>query len=484
MKFLLISATLLASLACRAEVVLHPQAGNPLIADSIVEQDDKQIVVRIYSIFTRTVPKAGVAKLDDLSKNYTEFKAPDKPRTGTASAPAALTAARRAEIDKLIAAYFVAGADKSKILEEVKKNDAIAWSDVPTLSQAIFKAARGGLKLEEGDHVFGHPDCKGNVHIEVVPSKDPQAKLPVYMVLHGGGKDLGSWDLGGPDFIRVIKKKWSEGIFICPSVLQKEYAEWGGNPLEEVYCKELLKAAKRTWNIDTNRVYLGGYSMGGYGTWHIGGHEADLFASLVSGAGGILIGGGRGETWGWGIIGNLRHVPIAFLHGTADVQAPVWSDQTARDVLDALAKENPSSYQHKYMEYAGADHSGPFPHLEEAIPWALDFKRDPNPTKVTWEPSRECDCQLYWLRVDKPKFFTRLDAERDGNAIKLTTKRIASGFSVMLNDRMIDKDKPVTVTIEGKIAFEGRVYPSLSAMLQSADDKIDEEMFFPARIDF
>jgi hypothetical protein len=28
--------------------------------------------------------------------------------------------------------------------------------------------------------------------------------------------------------------------------------------------------------------------MGGYGTWHYGGHQADVFAGLVSGAGGIL----------------------------------------------------------------------------------------------------------------------------------------------------------------------------------------------------
>jgi hypothetical protein len=475
-----------AGLCVRAncEVVVFPAHGNPLIADEIESQDDTSMVVKIYNGFKKTIPKAAAAKVEDHNKDYTEFKAPATPRAGSSTAPAALSAARRSEIEKLIAGYFAAGADKAKVLSEIKQQDEIPWSEVASISQLIFTAARNGLKLKEGTQTFEYPGIKGEVHIEVAPGKDPKAKLPVFLILHGGGEGLGSWDIDGPRMIKMIKTKWSEGIFVCPSVMQKKYAEWGGNPDEEVYCRELMNSVKRTWNVDTNRIFLGGYSMGGYGTWHIGGHQADQFAGLVAGAGGILIGSGRGETWGWGIIANLMHVPIVFLHGTADQQAPVWSDQTARDILDAFEKENPERYKHKYMEYANADHSAPYAHLEEAIGWALAFKRDPNPKKFAWEPAREFDRSLYWLRVDKPHFFTRLEAERDGNSIKLKTKRLPSGFSVMLNEQMISKENPVTISIDGAAAFKGNVYPSLSAMIESIGDRIDDEMWYSARVDF
>jgi hypothetical protein len=494
--FVALLLTLILSPHAKSEVVVFPAKGNPLIADEIESQDDTSMIVKIYNGFKKTIPKGAVSKVEDHNKDYSEFKAPAAVRAGSSSAPAALKPERRAEIEKQIAAYFAPDADRAKILSEIKQHDEIPWSEVTTISQTIFKAARSGLKLKEGTQTFEVPEIKGikgEVHIEVVTGPTgpagpagigPKAKLPVFLILHGGGEGLGSWDIDAPHLIPLIKKKWTEGIFVCPSVMQKHYAEWGGNPDEEVYCRELLNAVKRSWNVDTDRVYLGGYSMGGYGTWHIGGHEADQFAGLVAGAGGILIGSGRGETWGWGIIANLMHLPIVFLHGTADQQAPVWSDQTARDILDVFEKENPDRYKHKYMEYANADHSAPYAHMEEAITWALAFKRDPNPKKFTWEPAREFDRSLYWLRVDKPHFFTRLEAEREGNTVKLKTKRLASGFSVMLNEQMISKDNPVTISIDGANVFKGTVYPSLSAMLESIGDRIDEEMWYSARVDF
>jgi hypothetical protein len=77
-----------------------------------------------------------------------------------------------------------------------------------------------------------------------------------------------------------------------------------------------------------------------------------------------------------------------------------------------------------------------------------------------------------------------LDAERDGNAIKVTTRRLASGFSVMLNEQMISKENAVNININGANVFSGMVYPSISAMIESIDDKIDDEMWYSARIDF
>ena len=96
--------------------------------------------------------------------------------------------------------------------------------------------------------------------------------------------------------------------------------------------------------------------------------------------GGILLGFARGETWGWGTIGNLMHTPIAFVHGGKDEQAPPWSDVESDRILTALATEHPGLYRHKYIFYPSAGHGVP----GDGVSQAVDDKLDPQ----MWYPAR------------------------------------------------------------------------------------------------
>jgi len=66
----------------------------------------------------------------------------------------------------------------------------------------------------------------------------------------------------------------------------------------------------------------------------------------------------------------------------------------------------------------------------------------------------------------------------------MTTSRINTGFSVLLNDKLVDLTRPVTVRINENEAFRGLVQPSVTALLQSIDDKLDDKLVYTARIDF
>ncbi|MBN1479990.1 alpha/beta hydrolase [candidate division KSB1 bacterium] len=48
---------------------------------------------------------------------------------------------------------------------------------------------------------------------------------------------------------------------------------------------EVLNIAQKTLNIDPSRIYLTGHSMGGHGTWHLGGTFPDKFAAIGPSAG-------------------------------------------------------------------------------------------------------------------------------------------------------------------------------------------------------
>jgi hypothetical protein len=224
--------------------------------------------------------------------------------------------------------------------------------------------------------------------------------------------------------------------------------------------------------------------MGGYGTWHIGGHNADQFAGLVSGAGGILIGSARGETWGWGIVGNLMHTPIAFIHGGKDEPAPPWSDASCDQILTALASQHPDCYRHKYKLYPDAGHGLPDEGSGESVEWIAQFKRDPYPRKICWEPKRTFNQRFYWLWVQKPQIFTRLEAEIKGNTVRVQTLNLNGGFSILLNRHLVDLDQPVTVEVNGTRVFAGRVPDTLSTILATVGDRLDERQWFSACLDF
>lgn len=480
-----------------AEVVVHLKTGQKLVGEAVLKDGNEALELKICHSYSRTIPKAAILKQEAAAATQpAPLKAAPQP------APRARLSDREfARIEVLIGDFFGQPERRAQILAEIRREDAAARADVERLSQSILRAARSaGPKLREGEFVLDHPAYRGNVHVELHPrptgpattraapgpatTRAAEEPYALVLLLHGGGEGDGNWRSGAGMFISSFRKALGRVIFLCPSVLEKRYAEWGKNPAEEAYVKELMKAAKRTWPIDTDRVYCAGYSMGGYGTWHYGGHQADVFAGLVSGAGGILLGMQRGETWGWGILSNLQHTPITFLHAKDDQPSPVWSDQVADRILDELAKQHGGGYDHRYTEYEKGGHGGAVRGLGDAIKWAASNKRTCYPKALVWEPSRPFIRHFHWLHVDNPRFFTRVEAAINGNTIDLKLTGLSGGFSILLNEQLVDMNKPVTVRCAGEAVFHGMVQPSLSAMLQSIEDKLDARMWFWGRIDF
>lgn len=483
-RWILVNAVVLCwCLSAPAQVIVHTAKGTEIRGEKIVPVGDDAYRLEIYRGFSQTIPKAAVQKIDERPEP------PGRTPRATVRAPKDnFSADEKTRLDQLLVSYFDAAEKAEKqaeILTTLRKHDTLPANEVASIVQRIRELAHNGPKLALGTSKFAHPRFAGEVNVEIVPKGRPPGKgLPVFLALHGGGENEGHWSSGTGMFTAPTRASWKQGIFICPSVLHKKYAEWGKNPVEEEYVQELLKAAKRTWDIDTNRIYIGGHSMGGYGTWHIGGHQADVFAGMVSAAGGILTGRSLGESWGWGVIGNLRHTPIAFLHGTKDGPSPVWSDQESNRILNELEKKHPGQYVHRYIETVDGGHMPPGDKLNEQVKWVLQHERNPNPKELTWEPTRSFVKQFYWLRVEQPAMFQRIEANIKGNTIELVTTRLNAGFSVLLNDQLVDLSKPVTVRVNGEETFRGLLQPSATAILESIVGKLDDKLVYTARIDF
>ncbi|MFI5129297.1 MAG: prolyl oligopeptidase family serine peptidase [Chitinophagales bacterium] len=88
---------------------------------------------------------------------------------------------------------------------------------------------------------------------------------------------------------------------------------------------ELIDKVKKTLRVDTNRIYITGLSMGGYGTYDAIERYPHLFAAAVP-----VCGGGDVSR-----VPSIAHLPIWIFHGAED---PAVSPVYSLDMLQALTR--------------------------------------------------------------------------------------------------------------------------------------------------
>ena len=119
---------------------------------------------------------------------------------------------------------------------------------------------------------------------------------------------------------------------------------------------ELIEETIATLNIDPNRIYLVGLSMGGFGTWEFTARKPNLFAAAIPMA-------GYSDP---SKIEIIKHIPFWIFHGEIDKWNPV---EGSRTMYSLLTQENADV---TYTEYKNTGHGDAFKKAfsEPAlIPW-------------------------------------------------------------------------------------------------------------------
>jgi len=137
-----------------------------------------------------------------------------------------------------------------------------------------------------------------------------EQKWPLMMFLHGAGErgsDLNKVKVHGPPKI-VGAGKDLPFIIVSP---QCPEGDWWTEKSEELI--NLLDEIVDRYDVDAERVYLTGLSMGGYGTWELASRYPERFAAVVP-----ICGGGK-RFFGW----RLKDVPVWAFHGAKDNVVPL-----------------------------------------------------------------------------------------------------------------------------------------------------------------
>jgi predicted peptidase len=136
----------------------------------------------------------------------------------------------------------------------------------------------------------------------------PEQPRPLIVALHAGGERIA---YQGSRFMQEVVLPGLGGhgaIVVAPDCPDRSWTE----PLADQAVVALIEHIRATYTVDSRRILLVGFSMGGRGAWTLSARHADLFtAAIVMAApisGGLEDGAGQ--------------VPVYVIHSRDDAVAP------------------------------------------------------------------------------------------------------------------------------------------------------------------
>jgi predicted peptidase len=201
------------------------------------------------------------------------------------------------------------------------------------------------------------------------PTTTNTTPLPLVLSLHGGGP--------AREFEHLLEPyapgfAYGLGRLTAPETQRAHpsyvVAPWSDNSRwdegRQRLVLALLDALQTELRFDTNRLYVTGQSMGGFGTWAITARAPERFAAAIP-----ICGGGEPST-----APRLTRLPLWAFHGTADHIVPV---SETRDMIHALHR---SGGQPIYWEYQDATHADTAERAysePELMDWLFAQRRQP-----------------------------------------------------------------------------------------------------------
>ncbi|MFP6573976.1 MAG: alpha/beta hydrolase, partial [Pirellulaceae bacterium] len=180
-------------------------------------------------------------------------------------------------------------------------------------------------------------------------SYDKEKKTPLIVALHGLGSSA-SGIMRYPGFTRHAEKHGY--LVVAPTGYNSR--GWygsrgtggrGSDPrnlgeLSEKDVMNVLALIRKEFNVDDNRIYLMGHSMGGGGTWHLGIKHPDIWAAL-----GPIAPAAPRSTSG---LTKITHIPVIVIQGD--------QDRLVRGARRWVDKMKELKMEHEYLEIKGGGH--------------------------------------------------------------------------------------------------------------------------------
>lgn len=324
------------------------------------------------------------------------------------------------------------------------------------------------LRVERAEEIAAKSitlDGKTLRWLEKTYGKAQAGDRSLWISMHGGGgAPAGVNDQQWQNQIRLYQPE--EGIYLAPRAPTDTWNLWHEGHIDPLFAR-LIEGMVAVHGVDPDRVYLMGYSAGGDGVWQLGPRMADRFAAAS------MMAGHPNEA---SLLG-LRNLPFAIFMGGDDAAYDRNKIATSKaEELAALHEKDPEGYVHLARIYPGMGH---WMNLKDAesIPWMAKYKRNPWPKKIVWLQDDVTHDRFYWLEipVGTAKAGAKIIATLTGQVINLEGD-VPDGITLHLSDSLLDLDKPIGVTSNGKRVFSGKVRRTPAAMVASLKARPDARL--------
>lgn len=347
--------------------------------------------------------------------------------------------------------------DANKAFSQLWKSESAARAKAlqTEWEEKVVKAASKEMKFDY--RVFG---------------KKPEGGWSLFISMHGGGGTA----------TRVNDSQWrnqimlyqpDNAIYVAPRAPTDAWNLWHQSHIDPLF-ERLIEGAILTKDVNPNKVYIMGYSAGGDGVYQLAPRMADYLAGACMMA---------GHPNGANPLG-LRNIGFSIDVGALDAAykrntiAVDWGKNLAN-----LQAADPEGYKHIVNVRKG------MPHWmnrkdAESVKWISKFTREPLPKKIIWVQDDVTHSRFYWLAVpkDAEKKGTEIWAERTGQTIAITKTKGIDKMIIRLNDKMLDLDKEVTITWEGKEVFKDLVPRTIATISKTLQERMDSTQTFCAEV--
>ena len=359
----------------------------------------------------------------------------------------------------------------------------------PDISETI-----GGTTqhIVECDHV----DYQSVFLLAVPEDYDPTNSTSLVVVGHGGNSSMSGARA------RSVAKSYLNAY--APTVIKEMGAivvapasERGWGQIGNSLILSTISDCQRMFNIDPDRIYVTGQSMGGHLSYRSALTLPDRWGAVSPQSGGY-------DFVAKGSIGNLINVPGYVTWGK---QEPYGINRDNRTNA-AWARENG-------LEWVFVEKNGGHSIYADELPKMANFFND-HPRNLyrdtvyfrqggamkflkTWEIQGWPEHEIYhetrplrwnlkhWLEVEpRPDHqgpLTVLARNLGDNRIAIHANQ-ARQIRIYLHPKMLDFDQPLTVEINGTVVHQGKVQPDPVLMLELAREFDDRGRLFWARLDF
>jgi len=375
------------------------------------------------------------------------------------------------------------GVDKSlQKLSKDKKSPPL--DQFPSLISELVRSSieykkagtpNGRLSPGKREEMFGGKTIKNDYQLWLPRKYDAAQSWPLILCLPSAK------ETGQAYFDAVYGKHEAfknDYIIACPTLLESNFKVEKGQPAVEPnwfapqglfqLLALTLKDVNEAYNIDPNRIYLDGYDDGGEAAFKVGSSFLDLFAGIVARSAAP-----PGDVF----LENLKLVPVLNVVGTKDKAA------TAATNAEAQAKKLTLD-KYKLLSPEGSGAKGHFESENDKIyEWLADKKRSPYPPEIEIFATDRRYGRAHWIQITSmeigPEYRAHVKAsfDRAANKITIASENVYT-FNVLLNDEIIDMDKPFEIVTNGTQKFTGKKERELRSALERVFSSGDSTRIF------